>query len=196
MKLDSATIIAKRSSKTVYRDGNRSIKVFEPTFSVADVLNEALNLARVGEGTTLNIPRLQEVTTIDGKWAIVYDYIEGRSLTDLMLSYPEKFIGTEDYERYDFFRKFVNRVIERDTVFSGDGPYDVEFLCLADLAQGHYGAVGNGYGSVRDDRIHIHIDDDSEALAVRAISLRRVERERVRSWFREGDSCIRADEML
>ena len=91
MKLDSAIIIAKRSTKTVYRDGNRTIKVFEPSFSVADVLNEALNLARVGEGTTLNIPRLQEVTTIDGKWAIVYDYIEGRSLTDLMLSYPEKF---------------------------------------------------------------------------------------------------------
>ena len=88
MKLNE--IIAKRSTKTIYRDGDKTIKVFEPNFSPAQVLNEALNLARVGE-TSLNIPRLHEVTKIDGKWAIVYDYIEGRSLTDLMLSYPEKY---------------------------------------------------------------------------------------------------------
>ncbi len=87
MKLDQ--VIAKRPNKTIYRDGDKTIKVFEPSFSTADVLNEALNLARVGE-TSLNIPKLHEVSKIDGKWAIVYDYIDGRSLTDLMLAYPEK----------------------------------------------------------------------------------------------------------
>ena len=47
MKLD--TVIAKRINKTVYRDGNLAIKVFEKEFKTSDVLNEALNLARVAE---------------------------------------------------------------------------------------------------------------------------------------------------
>ncbi len=82
-------IIAKRPDKTLYRDGNKTIKVFNDTFSVPNVLNEALNLARVGE-SELNIPKLHEVTKIDGKWAIVYDHIEGDSLATLMEKYPEK----------------------------------------------------------------------------------------------------------
>ncbi|MBQ7076480.1 MAG: aminoglycoside phosphotransferase, partial [Clostridia bacterium] len=81
MKLD--TVIAKRINKTVYRDGNLAIKVFEKEFKTSDVLNEALNLARVEE-TDLNIPKLQEVTKIDGKWAIVTDFVEGKTLAQLM----------------------------------------------------------------------------------------------------------------
>ena len=88
MKLDR--VIAVRNNKTIYRDGDRCIKVFSAEYSKADVLNEALNQARIEE-TGLRIPRVLEVTMIDGKWAIVYDYIEGRSLTDLMLAYPEKY---------------------------------------------------------------------------------------------------------
>ncbi len=82
-------IIAQRPDKTLYRDGDKTIKVFNNTFSVPNVLNEALNIARVGE-STLNIPRLHEVTKIDGKWAIVYDYIEGESIAALMEKYPER----------------------------------------------------------------------------------------------------------
>lgn len=82
-------IIAVRPNKNIYQDGDKLIKVFEKDFSVADVLNEALNMARVGE-TGLNIPKLQEVTTIDGKWVIVYDFIEGNSLSYLMKNEPDK----------------------------------------------------------------------------------------------------------
>ncbi|MCR5267838.1 MAG: phosphotransferase [Lachnospiraceae bacterium] len=87
MKLD--TVIAKRPAKTVYRDGDLCIKVFNEEYSKADVLNEALNQARIEE-TALNIPRIHEVTKIDGKWAIVYDYIEGKTLQQLMEEHPEK----------------------------------------------------------------------------------------------------------
>ena len=41
MKLD--VIIAKPNHKTVYRDGDVVIKVFDECFDKADVLNEALN---------------------------------------------------------------------------------------------------------------------------------------------------------
>lgn len=91
MKLDR--VIAVRNTKTVYRDGDKCVKVFNEGFSKTDVLNEALNQARI-EGTGLNIPKILEVTMIDGKWAIVSDYIKGKTLADLMKENPEK---TDEY---------------------------------------------------------------------------------------------------
>lgn len=91
MKLDK--IIAVRNTKTIYRDGDKCIKVFNEDYSKADVLNEALNQARIEE-TGLNIPKIHEVTTIDGKWAIVSDYIEGKTLAELMAENEDK---TEEY---------------------------------------------------------------------------------------------------
>ncbi len=82
-------VIAIRTSKTLYRDGAKTIKVFDADYSKADVLNEALNHARVEE-TGLNIPRFIEVSKIDGKWAIVTEFIAGDTLADLMKKYPEK----------------------------------------------------------------------------------------------------------
>ncbi len=87
MKLDR--IIAVRNNKTVYRDGELCMKVFGTNYSKADVLNEALNQARVEE-TGLNIPKIHEVTVIDGKWTIVSDYIKGKTLQQLMDEHPEK----------------------------------------------------------------------------------------------------------
>lgn len=81
MKLDN--VIAQRKNKTIYRDGDRCIKVFDAEYSKADVLNEALNQARIEE-TGLNIPRVLAVTTVDGKWAIVSEYIQGKTLAQLM----------------------------------------------------------------------------------------------------------------
>ena len=55
MKLDN--VIAVRKDKTIYRDGNLTLKVFNANYSKADILNEALNLARVEE-TGLNVPKI------------------------------------------------------------------------------------------------------------------------------------------
>ncbi len=87
MKLDR--VIAVRNDKTVYRDGDAAIKLFDENYSKANILNEALNQARVEE-TGLAIPRIREVTVIDGKWAIVSDYIGGKTLAQLMEENPEK----------------------------------------------------------------------------------------------------------
>lgn len=87
MNLDR--IIAVRNNKTVYRDGERTLKVFDEAYSKADVLNEALNQARVEE-TGLNIPKVLEVTMTEGKWVIVSEYIKGNTLTQRMLENPEK----------------------------------------------------------------------------------------------------------
>ncbi|MGN0569572.1 MAG: phosphotransferase [Candidatus Fimenecus sp.] len=88
MKLDR--VIAVRTGKTVYRDGDKTIKVFDEDYKKSDVLNEALNQARVEE-TGLNIPKVIEVTKVDDKWAIVTEYIKGKTLSQLMEENPDKF---------------------------------------------------------------------------------------------------------
>lgn len=82
-------VIFERPDKTIYRDGDFTVKVFNENYSKANVLNEALNQARVEE-TGLKVPKLHEVKKIDGKWAIVTDYIEGKTLEELMKENPEK----------------------------------------------------------------------------------------------------------
>lgn len=87
MKLEK--VIAVRTSKTVYKDGDRAIKVFDEDYKKSDVLNEALNQARVEE-TGLPIPKLLEVGVVDGKWAIVSEFIKGKTLGRLMEENPDK----------------------------------------------------------------------------------------------------------
>ena len=87
MKLER--VIAVRNNKTIYRDGDRCVKVFDDHYSKADVLNEALNQARIEE-TGLNIPKILEVTMVDGKWAIISEFINGKTLAQLMEEEPDK----------------------------------------------------------------------------------------------------------
>ncbi len=101
MKLDK--IIAVRTTKTVYRDNDKTIKVFNEDYSKADILNEALNQARVEE-TSLHIPKILEVTKIENKWAIVSEYIQGKTLAQIM---------EEDKSRFDeYLERFVDIQIE------------------------------------------------------------------------------------
>ena len=88
MKLDN--VITVSTNKTIYRDGDLCIKVFNtPEYSKEGVLNEALNQARI-ETTGLDVAKIHEVTMVDGKWAIVIDYIPGKTLAQLMEENPDK----------------------------------------------------------------------------------------------------------
>ena len=97
MKLDR--VIAVRNNKTIYRDGDKCVKVFNEDYSKADVLNEALNQARIEE-TGLNIPKILEVTMVEGRWAIVSEFIKGKTLAQLM---------EEDEEKYDEYLELLDR---------------------------------------------------------------------------------------
>ena len=80
--------------KTSYREGNTRVKVFGKGFMKSDILNEALNQARVEE-TGLRIPKLLEVRKVDNRWAIVTEFVEGETLQSLMEqleSYMEQFV--------------------------------------------------------------------------------------------------------
>lgn len=104
MKYNLEKVIAERPTKTVYRDNDNTIKLFVPNYSKANILNEALNHARVEEATDLNIPKLREVTTIDNRWALVAEHIEGTTLEELMANHPEK--------ENDFLELFVSIQLE------------------------------------------------------------------------------------
>ena len=101
--MDLDRVIAVRNDKTVYRDGDDCIKVFAENYAKDDVLSEALNQARV-EKTGLNVPAIKSVTTIENKWAIVSEFISGKTLDRIMKENPEK--------KNEYLEKFVDLQLE------------------------------------------------------------------------------------
>ena len=83
MSIKADRIIAVRTSKTVYRDGDTVLKVFDGDYPKSDVLSEALNQARVEEAGVC-VPKLLEVMKLDDKWAIRSEYVPGETLQQLM----------------------------------------------------------------------------------------------------------------
>lgn len=81
-------ILAERKDKVIYKDGDNVVKVFSEKYPKSDVLNEALNHARVEE-TGLAIPEIRAVSILDGKWAITLQYIEGKTLQQMMDEDPD-----------------------------------------------------------------------------------------------------------
>lgn len=81
MKLDQ--LIGKGMYNEVYKTGDITVKLFNEGYAKADVMNEAYVVARIEE-TGLNTPTIREVLNIDGKLAITMDYVEGKTLLQLM----------------------------------------------------------------------------------------------------------------
>ena len=82
-------ILLDRPNKVIYREGDVAVKSFSPNYCTSDVLNEALNQARVQE-TGLPIPKLVEVRKKDEKWEIVMDYIPGKTMKQLLEEDPSR----------------------------------------------------------------------------------------------------------
>ncbi|MCL2099753.1 MAG: phosphotransferase [Oscillospiraceae bacterium] len=106
MDLSKAVIIAERANKTIYRLKNHTIKLMDEEYSAYDALNEAMNLAVVHDAG-YRVPVLHEVTKIKNRWAIIFDYIEGKPLQQMMDETPEQ---TDEY-----FERFVDIQIEMHT---------------------------------------------------------------------------------
>ena len=60
------------------------------------------------EETGLNVPKLREVTVIDGKWTIISEFIRGKTLEQLMKESPEK--------KEELLRRFVSLQIKTQGV--------------------------------------------------------------------------------
>ena len=75
--------------KELFRTEDGFVKVFGPDYTKSGILNEALNQSRVEE-TDLNIPKIKAIEVVDGQWSITMDYIEGKTLSQLMAQNPDK----------------------------------------------------------------------------------------------------------
>ena len=86
-------VIAVRNTKTVYRNGEICIKVFNEGYNKSEIINEALNHVHMEE-TRMPVPEFLEVRELDGKWSLVTRYIKGKTLASLMKENPD------DIEKY------------------------------------------------------------------------------------------------
>lgn len=87
--MSEKVLIAKSATKEVHLvDGKHVIKNFGQFIPKADVLQEAINTARVESATDLNIPEVIAVGADENGWSITYEYIEGQTLAELMESNP------------------------------------------------------------------------------------------------------------
>lgn len=103
MKLEKENIIVERSYKKVYKCEEGIVKVFENNHPKSNVFNEALNQVRAEE-TGLDVAKVISVSQVDGKWALLLEYKEGKTLAELMKENPGKL---EEY-----MEKFVDFQLE------------------------------------------------------------------------------------
>ncbi len=86
----SRELLSKSANKSVYRDGDKILKIFEKSFDKAEVFHEALANARVEGIDGLHVPKVLGVYEEDGQWIIEREYIPGKNLYELMQEHPEK----------------------------------------------------------------------------------------------------------
>ena len=89
MNLKDKEVIVTRPYKTVYRDADRIIKVFNPEHGKSNVFNEA-HCQSIVEETGLDVAKVLEVTEVEGKWALSIERIQGRTLASLMKEHPDQ----------------------------------------------------------------------------------------------------------
>ena len=89
MKLKN--LISDGEKVQVYECEGKCVKVFkDPKEPKSVVLYEAITHTRVEETGYGKIPTFEEIVKIDGKYAIIYQYAEGKTLAALMRDDPAK----------------------------------------------------------------------------------------------------------
>jgi tRNA A-37 threonylcarbamoyl transferase component Bud32 len=134
-------IIGERPSKTIYLEDGKVYKVMGNEYPVSGVFNEALNLAVVGE-TGLKVPKIVEVRQIDGKWAIVWEYIKGATLLDKMKDEPDRFD--------EFLERFVDIQLE---IYRHNAPRLPELI-----EKLHRGIRASGLDATSRYELHTRLD--------------------------------------
>ena len=82
-------VIAVRTGKTIYRDGENCIKTFDGDYSVPDVFSEALKQSLAAEAG-LNAPAIKGGESVNGRLAIVSEFIRGETMEAAMREHSAK----------------------------------------------------------------------------------------------------------
>lgn len=87
--MELKNLISDGEKVQVYKTDGKCIKVFKDANEPKSVvMYEALAHARVEETGFARIPQLLGTEPINGKWSIIYEYIEGRTLKELIAENP------------------------------------------------------------------------------------------------------------
>lgn len=109
--MELINLISESEKVRVYESGGRCVKVFkDPGEPKSVVLYEALTHTRVEETGFARIPPFEEITKIDGKWAIIYQHISGKTLEELIRENPSK--------RDSYLEKMADLQIEINSLHS------------------------------------------------------------------------------
>ncbi len=81
MKLGDTVAIG--NTAKIYLDHGKIFKVFNESLPITESLYEA-NKQRIAYSYGLNVPKVLDVTEIDGKQAIIMEYIKGRTIGDII----------------------------------------------------------------------------------------------------------------
>lgn len=93
--MELTNLISESEKVMVYKCDDKCVKVFKDADEPKSVvLYEALTHTRVEETGFVRIPQFLEISKVDGKWTIIYNYIEGKTLEELMRENPDK---TDEY---------------------------------------------------------------------------------------------------
>lgn len=82
-------ILAEKSYKTVYRDGDTVVKEFTASHPKSNVFNEAY-IHSVAEEAGVPVPAMLGVEPRDGGWAIRMEYVDGKTIEELIRENPEQ----------------------------------------------------------------------------------------------------------
>lgn len=104
-------LISESEKVRVYESDGKCVKVFkDPNEPKSVVLYEALTHTRVEETGFARIPQFEEITKIDGKWVIIYQHINGKTLEELIRENPSK--------RDSYLEKMADLQIEINSLHS------------------------------------------------------------------------------
>ena len=78
-------VLAFRADRIIYQYAGQCAKVYSHNHACADILREAANLAAAGDAG-INTPGFIEVTRVDGRWALVMDYVHGETFSELLIT--------------------------------------------------------------------------------------------------------------
>lgn len=93
--MELKNLISESEKVMVYECDGKCVKVFKDADEPKSVvLYEALTHTRVEETGYKKVPQFLEITKVDGKWTIVYTFIKGKTLEEIIHDNPDK---TDEY---------------------------------------------------------------------------------------------------
>ena len=127
-------IIYQDERKIVYKEGKKVIKTFNDTYDISQILNEALNQAKIVEAG-INAPAVYEVKKINDRNGIVMDFIDGENVEELINK------NKNDEEKYiDLFAKAYHEMTQnknlslnnsygriKNKIFSSELPMNLKY---------------------------------------------------------------------